>query len=240
MATTRTEDYSNMNVYQKLLAVRLEFANANIKKSGINRFAEYKYFELSDIVPTANELFEKYKCLFVCAFDKGFANGILYNTDKPDECICFGFEMKQLAIISAEGKRKMNEMQALGSEITYARRYLYQLVLDIVENDSIEPTIGADADKEVEKPKAGRKPPATAADRKQAVEELTGAGDKEVECTKTQITAIKNGLKKLRETEGDYESYITETVGKIKAGMTKKAADTLLIEIGEKIAKAGV
>lgn len=239
MATTKIEDYSNMNIYQKLLAVRLEFANANIKKSGVNRFAEYKYFELSDIVPTANELFAKYKCLFVCGFDKGFANGILYNTDNPEECICFGFEMKQLDIMSAEGKRKMNEMQALGSEITYARRYLYQLVLDIVENDSIEPTIGANADKEVEKPKAGRKPPATAADRKQAVEELTGAGDREAECTKTQITAIKNGLKKLRETEGDYESYITETVGKIKAGMTKKAADTLLIEIGEKIAKAG-
>lgn len=240
MATAKTENYSDMNVYKKLQMVRMDFANSNVKKSGVNRFAEYKYFELADIVPTANMLFAKYSCLLVCAFDKGFANGILYNTDSPDECICFGFEMKQLDIISAEGKRKMNEMQALGSEITYARRYLYQLVLDIVENDSIEPTIGADADKEVEKPKAGRKPPATAADRKQAVEELTGAGDKEVECTKTQITAIKNGLKKLRETEGDYESYITETVGKIKAGMTKKAADTLLIEIGEKIAKAGV
>lgn len=240
MATAKTENYSDMNVYKKLQMVRMDFANSNVKKSGVNRFAEYKYFELADIVPTANMLFAKYSCLLVCAFDKGFANGILYNTDSPDECICFGFEMKQLDIISAEGKRKMNEMQALGSEITYAHRYLYQLVLDIVENDSIEPTIGADADKEVEKPKAGRKPPATAADRKQAVEELTGAGDKEVECTKTQITAIKNGLKKLRETEGDYESYITETVGKIKAGMTKKAADTLLIEIGEKIAKAGV
>ena len=240
MATAKTENYSDMNVYKKLQMVRMDFANSNVKKSGVNRFAEYKYFELADIVPTANMLFAKYSCLLVCAFDKGFANGILYNTDSPDECICFGFEMKQLDIISAEGKRKMNEMQALGSEITYARRYLYQLVLDIVENDSIEPTIGADADKEVEKPKAGRKPPATAADRKQAVEELTGAGDKEVECTKTQITAIKNGLKKLRETEGDYESYITETVGKIKAGMTKKAADTLLIEIGEKFAKAGV
>lgn len=59
MATTKIEDYSNMNVYQKLLAVRLEFANANIKKSGVNRFAEYKYFELSDIVPTANEVIRK-------------------------------------------------------------------------------------------------------------------------------------------------------------------------------------
>ena len=89
----------------------------------------------------------------------------------------------------------MNEMQALGSEITYARRYLYQLVLDIVENDSIEPTIGANADKEVEKPKAGRKPPATAADRKQAVEELTGAGDREAECTKHKLLLLRMVLK---------------------------------------------
>ena len=236
MATTKTEDFSNMNVYQKLAAIRFLFANSNIKKSGVNRFAEYKYFELADIVPTANELFAKYNCLFVCAFDKGFANGILYNADKPDECICFGFEMKQLEIMSADGKRKMNEMQALGAEITYARRYLYQLALDIVENDMIEPDVAKDA--EPEKPKTGRKPPATVAERKQAVEELTGAADKEAQCTKTQITAIKTGLKKLREI-GDYEHYINDNVSKIKEGMTKKAAEALLIEIGEKIAKAG-
>jgi hypothetical protein len=239
MATAKTENYSDMNVYKKLQMVRMEFANSNVKKSGINRFAEYKYFELADIVPTANMLFAKYSCLLVCAFDKGFANGILYNTDDPSECICFGFEMKQLDIISAEGKRKMNQMQALGSEITYARRYLYQLVLDIVESDAIEPTIGEDDEEKQEKPKAGRKPPATAKDRDEAVKELTGSGDKEAECTTTQINAIKAGLKKLRDTGVDHEGYIAEVVAKIKAGMTKKAADGLLKEIGEKIAEAG-
>ena len=239
MATAKTENYSDKNVYKKLQLVRMEFANSNVKKSGINRFAEYKYFELADIVPTANMLFAKYSCLLVCAFDKGFANGILYNTDDPSECICFGFEMKQLDIISAEGKRKMNQMQALGSEITYARRYLYQLVLDIVESDAIEPTIGEDDEEKQEKPKAGRKPPATAKDRDEAVKELTGSGDKEAECTTTQINAIKAGLKKLRDTGVDHEGYIAEVVAKIKAGMTKKAADGLLKEIGEKIAEAG-
>ena len=147
--------------------------------------------------------------------------------------------MKQLDIISAEGKRKMNQMQALGSEITYARRYLYQLVLDIVESDAIEPTIGEDDEEKQEKPKAGRKPPATAKDRDEAVKELTGSGDKEAECTTTQINAIKAGLKKLRDTGVDHEGYIAEVVAKIKAGMTKKAADGLLKEIGEKIAEAG-
>lgn len=239
MATAKTENYSDMNVYKKLQMVRMDFANSNVKKSGVNRFAEYKYFELADIVPTANMLFAKYSCLLVCAFDKGFANGILYNTDSPDECICFGFEMKQLDIISAEGKRKMNEMQALGSEITYARRYLYQLVLDIVESDAIEPTIGEDDEEKQEKPKAGRKPPATAKDRDDAVKELTGSSDKEAECTTTQIKSIKAGLKKLRDTGVDHEDYIAEVVAKIKAGMTKKAADGLLKEIGEKIAEAG-
>lgn len=35
-------------------------------------------------------------------------------------------------------------MQALGSSITYMRRYLWQLVLDIIESDSIDNTSGAD------------------------------------------------------------------------------------------------
>lgn len=238
MATAKTEDFSKMNVYQKLAAIRLEFANANIKKTGINRFADFKYFELADIVPTANELFAKYKCVLTDGIDQtNSANAVLYNADNPSECVCFGFPMRNLTIISTSGKRTMNEMQALGAEITYVRRYLYQLVLDIVENDAIEPTIGKGDEVEEEKPKANRKPPATAADRKQAVKELTGESDDQ--CSKTQINSIKTGLKKLRDTKGDHESYITEKVADITAGLTKKQADDLLIEIGDKIAGAG-
>lgn len=238
MATAKTENYSEMNIYQKLQAIRLEFAKSNIKKTGKNMHAQFKYFELADIVPPATELFSKYGCVFICAFDKGFANGILYNTDNSDECICFGFEMKAYDGM-AGNKQIMNNMQAMGAEITYSRRYLYLLALDIVESDDIEPTIGEDDEEEQEKPKAGRKPPATAKDRDDAVKELTGSSDKEAECTTTQIKSIKAGLKKLRDTGVDHEDYIAEVVAKIKAGMTKKAADGLLKEIGEKIAEAG-
>ena len=58
-------------------------------------------------------------------------------------------------------------------------------------------------------------------------------------CIRDRINAIKAGLKKLRDTGVDHEGYIAEVVAKIKAGMTKKAADGLLKEIGEKIAEAG-
>lgn len=35
-----------MNIYQKLLAARLQLQNTELKKSGNNKFAGYKYFEL--------------------------------------------------------------------------------------------------------------------------------------------------------------------------------------------------
>lgn len=54
--------------------------------------------------------------------------------------------------------------------------------------------------------------------------------------TETQIKAIKNGLKKLRTKDGEkYESYVTETVKRLKTGLKKTEAEDLLIEIGKKV-----
>ena len=56
MATKKTEatvDIATMNVWQKLLAARIEFLRRGVTKSGVNLHAEFKYFELEDIVPVA-------------------------------------------------------------------------------------------------------------------------------------------------------------------------------------------
>ena len=42
---------AEMNVWMKLLVARQKFLEAGVKKSGINRHLEFKYFELEDIVP---------------------------------------------------------------------------------------------------------------------------------------------------------------------------------------------
>ena len=37
----------------------LSFKNANVKKSGQNKFAGYTYYELSDILPAINKLAQR-------------------------------------------------------------------------------------------------------------------------------------------------------------------------------------
>ena len=48
-----------MNVYQKLMAARLKLQNTDLKKSGHNKFAGYKYFELGDFLPTVQNIFNE-------------------------------------------------------------------------------------------------------------------------------------------------------------------------------------
>ena len=129
-----------------------------------------------------------------------------------------------------------NPIQKLGAVETYVRRYLYMLMLDIVEADAVE-AVTDKPDPETGKATEGTAKksnrPATEAERQEAKKDLI---DKGGEATDTQIKAIKNGLKKLRTKDAEkYEAYVTEVVKKIKAGLKKTEAEDLLIEIGNKV-----
>lgn len=225
----------NKNVYMKLAEARARFLDAPVKKSGVNRFAEFKYFELEDIVPPATAIFNDLGLVFVVSFEEGSAIGRLINTEAPDQEIVFKSPM--IDLVTAEGKAPagMNSVQALGGSETYQRRYLYMIALDIVEADTFDAGSGK-PDPEAPKAAAPKKNnrPATEAERQETKENLI---DKGGEATPAQIKGIKNGLKKLRAKDGDtdYEPYVSEVVGKIKAGLTKTEAEDLLIEIGKKV-----
>ena len=51
------EEIKEMNIYKKLQAVRFEVQKRNIKPSGVNKFANYKYYELKDISPVINAFY---------------------------------------------------------------------------------------------------------------------------------------------------------------------------------------
>jgi hypothetical protein len=53
-----------MNIYEKLQKIKLELLEANIKKTGENKFSKFKYYELSDFVPEIVKLCEKHKIIF--------------------------------------------------------------------------------------------------------------------------------------------------------------------------------
>lgn len=215
------------NIYAKLIEARQRFLEAPVKKSGINRFAEYKYFELADIVPVATAIFKDLGLVFYVSFTADTAVGTLVNVENPEEQIDFFSPMKDLEV------KGMNAVQALGGTETYQRRYLYMTCLDIVEADAFDATQGK-PDPETgksEAPKTNR--PASPEKRQEAKKELINEGG---EATEVQIKSIKKGLKKLRETNAEMnEGYVTEIVKKIKAGLKKAEADDILIEIGEKI-----
>lgn len=245
MATTKeTQDPHAMNVYGKLIEARKKFLDAGVKKKGINRYAEFKYFRLDEIIPTKQEIFREVGLADIITFGNEVATLTIYNVDNPDESIDF---MSQLAPDESMIK---NPIQKVGAIQTYVRRYLYLLALDIIESDGIEET--TDKPVEVEEKSAKTKVkksnrPATSAEREDTKQELI---NQDGEATKTQRTAISNGLKKLRarymdenkvvfseELEAKYDNYIRVTARTVKAGVTKTEAEDILIDIGKKIAE---
>lgn len=221
------KEIRGLNVYGKLAVARGKFLNAPLKKSGTNTYAEFKYFELEDIVPTAIKIFTDLGLVLIENITFENASATLVNVDNPEELIIFNAPAKDPNI---ENGTKMSAIQGLGAYITYMRRYLYMLVLDIVEADGVDAVIGKEEEKKPVAKKSNK--PATATEREETKKELINEGG---DATDTQIKAIKSGLKKLRDKDEKYEPYIKETIKKIKAGMTKTEAEDRLIEIGDKI-----
>lgn len=219
-----------LSIYEKLAIARMDFLKSDIKKTGINRFAKYKYFELSDIVPVALGILNNLNLLFVVTYSAEQATGTLININNPAEQIVFNSPMIELDT-RAMG---MNSVQALGSVETYQRRYLYMALFDIVENDTFDATQGQPEEGKKPDPSKPRKP-ATPDERKEIAENLI---DKDGAMTETQLKSIKNGLKKLRSISEDYEPFVNKVMKKAKTGMTKEEAEKALISIGNKIKEA--
>ena len=136
MATSTTKA---SNVYQKLLKARASFLKSEVTKSGKNMQLAFKYFELDDIVPIATAIFEEIGLISLVSFEGDKAVMSILNTDNPEETVSFSAPFIPLEpIVSNTGKKATNEMQALGSSITYMRRYLYMIALDICEPDEID------------------------------------------------------------------------------------------------------
>ena len=131
----------NMNIYQKIQAVKKELSERALKKSGENKFSGFKYYELGDFLPSIIELCAKYGLFTQITFteDKGILNIVDCNAEvvqegTPSEYRIVQYEspLKELELKGA------NAIQALGGAETYLRRYLYMNAFDIVEADMFD------------------------------------------------------------------------------------------------------
>ena len=126
------------NIYTKLMEVRVAFHKLELKKSGLNKFAGFKYYELGDFLVPATKLLQEANLCPMISFNNDLATMTLINGDNPEEQITFTSPMRDLEL------KGTNAVQNLGGVQTYLTRYLYIQLLNIVEADVFDATSGKD------------------------------------------------------------------------------------------------
>jgi hypothetical protein len=177
-----------MNVYQKLLKARIEFMNDGVQKSGKNMHLAFKYYELDDIVPVANRIFDKLGLLPVVSFSNEMAMMKIIDTSNPESNVDFFAPL----VVIAENKGT-NAVQAMGASITYYRRYLYMMALDICEADEID-----------NKPSANI--PVTTPEQT----EKKSLTDSDSNATELQLKQLKEALKQVLESDPSKEEWVAQ------------------------------
>lgn len=138
-----------INIYSKMQSVRCALLEMNLEKSGNNKFAGFKYFELGDFLPTITRLLNEHGLCSRMSFTNEEAKLTIINIDNPNELMEFTSPMSTAAVA-----KNGNEVQNLGAVQTYLRRYLYVAAFEIVENDGLDATAGNVETKGTSKTKA--------------------------------------------------------------------------------------
>ena len=133
-----------MNIFKKLSKARVELQNMELKMSGENKYSNYKYYELRDILPAINALGEKHGFItqFYISKNEGVEEATLRVIDSESETI----EGLNFTCPTAEveiGKKRdgtggAEPIQNLGGKITYMRRYMLMTAFEIIESDEVE------------------------------------------------------------------------------------------------------
>lgn len=134
-------------VYQKLQKARLKLQAMPLKKSGFNSFANFNYFELGDFLPAINTIFDEMNLCSIFSIENGEAVMRIIDTE-------FGGTIFFRSPLADANSGKAPPIQALGSQHTYLRRYLFLNALEITEHDAVDATIRKD--EEESKPKSAK------------------------------------------------------------------------------------
>ena len=172
MASTKKDNEMKLDiplegVMAKLQTARVMLQERNLKKTGDNKFANFKFFQLEDFLPDVNEIFAKlglhsefnitpeiiaYEekssidtnskdllCITKTPIIKEMATLIITDITKPDDFKVYEMETAPVMI---GNNSKQNIYQAAGGRNTYYKRYLYMNALEIIEDDESDTVLG--------------------------------------------------------------------------------------------------
>jgi len=121
-----------MTVFKKLQEARIKLQNTDLKKSGLNKFAGYRYFELGDFLPTIQNICNELGLCGHVTFYTDIAILSITDVEDPAQFIEFKCPMSSAAL------KGCHDVQNLGAVQTYLRRYLWTNAFEIVEHDAID------------------------------------------------------------------------------------------------------
>lgn len=113
------------SVMKKLQKSRVDWQSKPRKKSGFNKFQNFKYFVLKDILPTVNEIFNKNGLYSQYNLTKDYAELIITDSTTGDY-LTYRIPVQKL---------DNPTMQNIGAINTYSKRYLYMNALEIEEDE---------------------------------------------------------------------------------------------------------
>jgi hypothetical protein len=125
-----------MKVYKKLVEARVALQGKALNKSGHNKFAGYKYFELGDFLPEIQSIFKQIGLCDVISFTQDLATMVVYDVED-------GSSVTFTSPMGSANLKGCHEVQNIGAVETYQRRYLYTVALSISEHDALDATTGS-------------------------------------------------------------------------------------------------
>ena len=78
-----------LNIYQKIQKSRVDLQNKKLKKTGVNKYSNYDYFELGDFLPAINEICNNNGLATIFQFTKELATLDVIDVDNPENKLQF-------------------------------------------------------------------------------------------------------------------------------------------------------
>lgn len=125
-----------MKVYKGISEVSSELARIEFKKSGYNKFSDFRYFQLEDFMPSLLALCTKHGLCSFVSFTEEQATLTVVSVE-DDSTVSISCPKRNSTM------KGMTLMQEEGAVQTYARRYLYMSMFGITEGDVLDSTVGS-------------------------------------------------------------------------------------------------
>ena len=125
---------SHQKIHQKIARIQKNLMAMKLPKSGENKFANFKYYELEDILPAIFKECYNQELFLEFSFSLEEAQLKVRNWNEPGESVITSVPMPEIVHLN----RGMNIMQSEGSYITYLKRYLLTNLFLIMEKDVVD------------------------------------------------------------------------------------------------------